>query len=98
MSRNLARPFFPVAPAGYDQRYFNELVRAFSVYLEQVQNPGEGRHTRLVLTNLPENDSGLEPGALFQNDGFVKISRTNVPHPAGVSGTASVGTVTVTTT
>lgn len=98
MSRNLVLPFFPIAPEEYDQRYFSEVVRAFSVYLEQMQNPGEGRNTQLVLTNLQTDDSGLETGALFQQDGFVKIALINTPHVRGSSGTGGVGSVTVTTT
>mgnify|MGYP005996495613 CR=1 FL=1 len=98
MSRNLVLPFFPIAPQQYDQRYFAEVVRAFSVYLEQMQNPGEGRNTFMVLTNLQTDDSGLETGALFQQSGFVKIALINSPHVRGSAGTGAVGTVTVTTT
>lgn len=97
MSRNLVRPYFGIPPSGYDQRYFTEVLRNFSVFLEQFQNPGEGRNTFIVLTNLSENDSGLESGALFQQDGFVKISRINAPHPAGALGSSAVGSVTVVT-
>lgn len=96
MSRNLVRPYFPVPPQGYDQNYFTEVIRAFSVYLEQQQNPGEGRNTFLVLTNLQNNDFGLETGALFEVDGFVKITKANMPHVVGSSGTGGVGSVTVT--
>jgi hypothetical protein len=66
------------------------------VYLDQQQNPGEGRNTFIVLTNLQNNDVGLETGALFEVDGFVKITKANVPHVAGNSSTGSVGSVTVT--
>lgn len=97
MSRNLVLPFFPVAPEEYSQQHFSEVVRSFSVYLEQMQNPGEGRNTQLVLTNLQTDDSGLETGALFQQDGFVKIALINSPHVRGLSGTCGVGTVTVIT-
>jgi hypothetical protein len=97
MSRNLVLPFFPIAPQQYEQQYFAEVVRAFSVYLEQMQNPGEGRNTFMVLTNLQTDDSGLETGALFQQDGFVKITLINTPHVRGSAGTGAVGTVTVTT-
>lgn len=96
MSRNLVRPYFPVPPQGYDQNYFTEVIRAFSVYLDQQQNPGEGRNTFLVLTNLQNNDFGLETGALFEVDGFVKITKANMPHVVGSSGTGGVGSVTVT--
>jgi len=97
MSRNLVRPFFPIPPGQYTQQYFAELVRSFSTYLEQMQNPGEGRHTQLVLTNLQTDDSGLETGALFQQDGFVKITLVDTPHVRGQQATGAVGNVTVTT-
>ena len=97
MSRNLTLPYFAIPPAEYNQQYFAELVRSFSVYLTNQQNPGEGRNTQLVLTNLQTDDSGLETGALFQQDGFVKIALINSPHVRGLAGTGTVGTVTVTT-
>jgi hypothetical protein len=98
MSRNLFRPFFPVPPTEYSQRYLAEVVRSFSVYLDQQQNPGEGRNTELTLTNLQTDDSGLETGALFQQGGFVKITQLNSPHVRGSSALGSVGTVSVVTT
>jgi hypothetical protein len=97
MSRRLARPFFPVPPQDYDRTYFTEVIRAFSVFLQQVQNPGDARHTEMTLTNLQTHDQGLDFGALFNVDGFVKITRNNVPHPASLSATASIGSVSVTT-
>jgi hypothetical protein len=97
MSRRLSRPYFPIPPEQYQQRYFTEVIRAFSVFLEQVQNPGDVRATDLTLTDLQTDDSGLETGALFQQDGFVKITLINTPHVRGSAGTGAVGSVTVTT-
>ena len=97
MRRRLARPLFPVPPQDYDRTYFTEVIRAFSLFLQQVQNPGDARHTEMTLTNLQTHDQGLEVGALFNVDGFVKITRNNVPHPASLSATASIGSVSVTT-
>ncbi len=62
-----------------------------------MQNPGEGRNTQLVLTNLQTDDSGLETGALFQQDGFIKISLVYKPHARGSSASGTVGSVTVST-
>ena len=97
-NRSLVRPLFPNAPIDYDRVYQEEVVRAFSVFLQQLQNPGDARHTTLTLTALQSNDQGLETGALFQVDGFVKITQAHTPHVGGVSGTGTVGSVTVTTT
>ena len=62
-----------------------------------MQNPGEGRHTTLVLTELLSNDSGLEEGSIFVVDGVLRIPLPFEPFPAGVLGSGLVGTVTVTT-
>ena len=83
MSRNLVLPFFPVPPEEYNQEYMAEIMRSFSVYLTQIQNPGEGRNTTLSLTNLQTDDQGLAPGELFEYRdasgmmGFVKIALAN---------------------
>ena len=101
MSRNLIKPFFARPPAEYDQKYMSDLVQSFALYLEQMQNPGEGRHTRLTLTNLPTSDQGLEVGGLFQYRdaagllGVVRITSSNQTNLPGISGTGSVGSVTV---
>ena len=98
MSRDLILPYFAVPPSEYDQSYFANLTRSFATYMQQQQNPGEERATRLTLTDLQTDDSGLETGALFQQDGFVKIALINKPHVRGSGATGAVGTVTVTTT
>ena len=98
MSRNLVLPHFPIPPQQYDNRYFAEVMRSFSVYLQQIQNPGEGRNTRTVLTDLPTTEAGLEIGGLFQVDGFVMVNRLNASNVLGQNITTSVGTVTVVTT
>ena len=102
MSRNLILPFFPVPPEQYDQQYMEEIVRSFSTYLTQMQNPGEGRHTELVLTNLQTHDQGLEVGALFIDKDVsgvlnnIKIVVADASNIRGNSATGSVGSVTVT--
>ena len=97
MSRNLTLPYFPVPPNEYNQSYFSEVIRAYSVYLTGIQNPGEGRNTFTVFTNLQQNDYQLEEGATFQVDGALRVVVLNKPHPAGVSCTGGVGEVTVST-
>jgi|SRR6056300_1932664 len=97
MASPLNRPFFPLPPAEYRRDYFAEVVRSFSIFLEQVQNPGPLRATDLTLTDLQTDDVGLETGALFQQNGFVKVTQTNVPNVRGSSATSGLGIVTVTT-
>ena len=58
MARVINLPYFPVAPAQYSSAYMNEVVRAFSVYLEQLKVPGPQLATTLTL-----NPSGQIIGA-----------------------------------
>lgn len=96
MARLLPPPQFPVAPREYTQEYANSIVRTFSVFIQQFLSPGEGRNTNLTLTTLQQDAFGLETGALFQQNGFVKIVTIQHSHPRGVSATGSTGSVTVT--
>ena len=98
MSRRLPRPYFPIPPDQYQRTYFSEVIRAFSVFLEQIQNPGDVRATEITITNLPTDDSGLETGTLFQHNGYVRVPLTHSAFLRGSQGTGSVGTVTVSTT
>lgn len=97
MSRNLNLPFFPLPPAEYQQRYFSEVLRAYSIYLENMQNPGEGRNTFTVFTALQKDDSGLETGAVFNHGGYLKVSELNKPHVRGVSGATATGSLVINT-
>lgn len=98
MSRRLPRPYFPIPPEQYQRAYFSEVIRAFSVFLEQIQNPGDVRATEITITNLPTDDSGLETGTLFQHDGYVRVPLTHSAFLRGSQGTGTVGSVTVSTT
>lgn len=95
MSRNLNLPYLPVPPNEYDARYFREILRSISTFMNNTRNPGEGRNTTIVLTNLQQHDQNLEPGTVFQQDGILKVVLPYKPHPAGNQATANVGNVTV---
>tara|TARA_R110002153_G_scaffold93597_2_gene226292 strand:+ start:1183 stop:1497 length:315 start_codon:yes stop_codon:yes gene_type:complete len=101
MSRNLTKPFFPSAPETYNKTYMEQVVLSFSLYLEQMQNPGANRGTGIVLTALQTDDQGLEEGELFQYRdaagvmGQVKIAVAEQSNLRGNSATGGVGSVTV---
>lgn len=70
MSNQITLPYFPTAPQNYDQRYMTEVVRSFSIYLQQAQNPGTAVFNTLNLLNLPtyaDNASAVS-GGLAVND------------------------------
>lgn len=95
-SRGLTKLFFPNAPDTYQQGHQAEIQRSFLLFLQQLQNPGDARHTNLTLTNLQSgSDQGLAPGDVYEKDGFLKITLADKPNVAGVLGTTALGSVTV---
>ena len=70
MSRNLPIPFFPSPPREYNQSYFSQLVRNFSVFSEQIRVPGPLQATNLKLTDLPEfaDNAAALAGGLVAGD------------------------------
>ena len=73
MSRQLVPPTFSLPPDEYDPQYFNDMVRSLRQLVTQLQNPGELRGTKITLTDLPTSDTGLEVGALFNDNGTIKV-------------------------
>ena len=98
MSRTLNLPFFPIPPEEYSREYFAEVLRSYSTYLQNMQNPGEGRNTFTVFTNLQTDDFGLEDGTVFNHGGQLRVPVAHSPYVQGSQATGSVGTITVTIT
>lgn len=78
-SRNLARPIFPLPPEEYSREYMDRLVQSFAVYLEQYQNPGEGRTTKTVMTAVPTSPVDLEDGTVYVDSTILRIGAAGVP-------------------
>ena len=72
-SNQVAPPRLPEPPIEYTQQYMADLVRSMQVFIEQERNPGEMRGTKLTLTDLPTSATGLETGALYNDNGTVKV-------------------------
>jgi hypothetical protein len=49
------------------------MVRSLTQLVVQINNPGEIRGTKITLTDLPTSSDGLETGALFNDNGTVKV-------------------------
>jgi effector-binding domain-containing protein len=59
MASNVPVPYFPTPPNDYNRNYMDQLVRAFAVFAQQVNNPGPIRATTLTLNPSGEKiDSG----------------------------------------
>jgi hypothetical protein len=63
-------PFFPTPPGEYNRQYMAQLVRAFSVFVQQANNPGDAIFTTLKLTALPiyANNAAALAGGLIAGD------------------------------
>lgn len=94
-SRDIASPRLPLPIGDVDQAYIVDLVRALDLFIQQSDNPGEGRNTKLVFTNMPTSDVGLEAGTLYRIGNDVKISLLNIAGVDGLTTTATLGSVTV---
>ena len=72
MSSPLPKPYFPVPPKEYTQRYMSEVVRSFSIFLETVTNPGKivGSQLNLIPDELPvyADNSAAKTGGLVDGD------------------------------
>ena len=91
MSTKIVRPIIPIAPVSYDSTYLNQLARALDNVIEGQRNP------IVTLSNIPNvnNASSLQPGDLYEENGFLKIIKTDDIFISTNLATTAVGTVTV---
>ena len=94
-SRNITPPRLPQPNGELTLDYMYDLVASLDFFIQQEQNPGEGRNTKLVFTALPTSDVGLEQGTLYRIGNDVKVSLLNIAGVDGNSSTMTLGSVTV---
>lgn len=70
MSSNSPVPYFPSPPSVYSQEYLNQIVRAFSVFAQQSNNPGGAVYSTLQLIRLKTyaDNAAAVAGNLAVND------------------------------
>ena len=88
-------PRLPQPNGQLSVEYMYDLVSVLDVFIQQQNNPGEGRNTKIVFTDLPTSDVGLEAGTLYRIGNGVKVSLLNIAGVDGVSATISLSSVTV---
>jgi len=94
-SRDIVPPRLPQPNGELTVDYMYDLVTTLDFFIQQQNNPGEGRNTKLVFTALPTSDVGLEEGTLYRIGNDVKVSLLNIAGVDGNSSTMSLGSVTV---
>jgi len=70
MPSSAPAPFFPAPPENYNRQYMAQVIRAFSVFVQQANNPGDAIFTTLRLTALPSyaNNAAAITGGLIAGD------------------------------
>jgi hypothetical protein len=89
-------PALPLAPVEYDQQHMAQLIGALRLYFTQQDSNVPLQMDGLRLLNLPTSGYNLPEGTVFQDGEFLKIVSLNFAYVQGVSGTGSVGSVTIT--
>jgi len=96
MDVRIVFPTLPKPTESYEKRYFDDLTRALYSLMTVLRSPGEGRQTTIVLTDLANDDVGLEPGTIFEVGGRLYVSVLYTSFVSGSSASGGVGSVTVT--
>ena len=102
--RSFRAPPLPFAPQEYDKSYLDQLVRVLNIYFTHLDSQNALHLEGLTLTDLTEAPVGslaLEPvkltsGIILLTGRSVKILLPQDTGVAGLSATASLGSVTVT--
>jgi len=64
-------PFFPVPPNEYTQQYMAEVVRAFSVFANQMTNPAIAKP---ILIEIPASAQALdEVGTVYESNTVLRL-------------------------
>ena len=90
-------PALPLAPLDYDQQHMAQLIGALRLYFTQQDSNVPLQMDGLRLLNLATSGYNLPEGTVFRDGEFLKIALLNFAYVQGVSGTGSVGSVTVVT-
>jgi len=87
-------PRLPTPPQEIDTKYVTDLVRALEIFLRQMQNP------QLNFQEVPTdgNNNLLQQGDIYIADGgFLKVVGKTEVFSGSFLATASIGTVSVST-
>ena len=89
-------PALPLAPVEYDQQHMAQLIGALRLYFTQSDSNAALQLDGLRLLNLATSGYNLPEGTVFRDGEYLKIALLNFAYVQGVSGTGSVGSVTIT--
>jgi hypothetical protein len=90
-------PALPLATPEYNEAQLAQLIGVLRLYFTQLDSNAALQVDGIRLLNLPTSGYNLPNGTVFQVGEDLKIVVPNISYLFGVSATANVGTVTVTT-
>jgi hypothetical protein len=90
-------PALPLAPIEYDQQHMAQLIGALRLYFSQADSNTPLQMDGLRLLNLPTSGYNLQEGTVFRDGDYLKVALPNFAYLEGVSGTGTVGSVTIVT-
>jgi hypothetical protein len=90
-------PALPLATPEYSEQQLAQLIGVLRLYFTQLDSNAALQVDGIRLLNLPTSGYNLPDGTVFQVGEDLKIVVPNISYLFGVSATANVGTVTVTT-
>ena len=90
-------PALPLAPLEYDQQHMSQLIGVLRLYFTQLDSNAALQVDGIRLLNLPTSGYNLPNGTVFRVGEDLKIVVPNIAYVEGVSGTGTVGGVTVVT-
>jgi hypothetical protein len=90
-------PALPLATPEYNEQQLAQLIGVLRLYFTQLDSNVPLQMDGLRLLNLPTSGYNLPEGTVFQVGEDLKIVVPNVSYLFGVSGTGTVGSVTIVT-
>jgi hypothetical protein len=90
-------PTLPVAPQSYDFNFMSQFIRALTSYFSLLDSTTPIQVDSIILSRLPTNGAGLPLGAVYSDNGTLKIVVPYQAYAASLQATATLGNVSVTT-
>lgn len=78
---NVPSPVLPLPPLEYDVQYMNNLVRLVNYFIEQQDNPGNMRGSRLALSD-GDQDAAIVMDTMANDNDIAKIVFRELPTSA----------------
>jgi hypothetical protein len=88
-------PALPLATPEYSEQQLSQLIGVLRLYFTQLDSNVPIQVDSIRLLNLATSGYNLPEGTVFRDGENLKIVLPNISYVAGVSGTGSLGAVTV---